>query len=673
LYLCPTVPDEMSGPSSLPRTGAIYVAIVVVIGLTVVLLSAYELAAIALRRQGDLSQWYLLAALTLLSASVTVKLPSVPATISISETFVFTSVLLYGPAAGAVIVALDGFLISIWPNRRKEIHRVAFNVAAPALSIWLSGHVYYLFPGVEPLGPEFGSDEYIPHLIAPLAIFTLTHFGINSWLITFAVAFETRRPALLLWRGDFLWLSLNYFGGASVSALLAVQMSTRTVNATYLSIIIPLLLVLYYTFKIPMDRVKDAHRHLSEVNALYVSTIETLAMAVDAKDQVTHGHIRRVQAYAVGLARALAVTDPGLIKAIEASALLHDMGKLAIPEHILNKPGKLTDAEFAKMQLHASLGADLLSSIAFPFPVIPIVRHHHENWDGRGYPTGLAGTQIPIGARILAVVDCYDALTSDRPYRPRLSHDTATSILLQRRGSMYDPLVVDTFVRVHRDLETPEAVTGPQSETYADIARLSAPDPPDITTVSKVRNAADRVVADLVSLSLSARRDACVADALDSVLSIVIRALDAHAGFIATYDADRDDLVVTACEGLPDILQGYRVALGEHLTGWVAANGRPMLNSDAALDLTTLAPTALPALKTCLSVPLIADSDRLAGVMSLYSDKQFTAGQLDMAGVFAFAIADATLGSSIHRIDPELARRRPTADSQGGYQPAASL
>jgi HD-GYP domain-containing protein (c-di-GMP phosphodiesterase class II) len=631
----------MSGQSSLPRSGAIYVAIVVTVGLTVALFSAFDLAALAVRAGAKFNQWYLLAALTLLSASVTIKLPSVPATISISETFVFTAVITYGPAAGAVIVALDGFLISMWPNRRKEVHRVAFNVAAPALSIWSAAHVYYLFPGVQRLIiAEPAPEQLISHLIGPLAIFTLTHFLVNSWLIALAVAFETRRPVLALWRSDFLWLSLNYFGSASVTALLAVQVGEA--DPTFLAIIVPLLLVLYYTFKIPMDRVKDAHKHLNEVNALYVSTIETLAMAVDAKDQVTHGHIRRVQAYAVGLARALAVTDPGLIKAIEASALLHDMGKLAIPEHILNKPGKLTAAEFAKMQMHASIGADLLSSIAFPFPVIPIVRHHHENWDGCGYPTGLAGSQIPIGARILAVVDCYDALTSDRPYRPRLSDETATSILLQRRGTMYDPLVVDTFVRVHRRLASPEAISPAQSATYQDIARLSAPEARETGDGAQRRSAVDRAVTGLVSWSLSNRVTDSLCDPAEGLLLVVLDALDAAAGFIATYDEDRDDLVISAASGLGGAsIEGCRIGLGEHLTGWVAANTRPMLNSDAALDLAVLAPNASSALTLCLSIPLLGESERLVGVLSLYSGQRFTSAQLDTACLLAAPIARA--------------------------------
>ena len=127
------------------------------------------------------------------------------------------------------------------------------------------------------------------------------------------------------------------------------------------------------------------------------------------------------------------------LRAIEAAALLHDVGKLAIPEHILNKPGRLTPAEFERMKSHARIGAEILSEVDFPYPVVPIVRHHHENWDGTGYPDGLKGDAIPVGARILAVVDCFDALTSHRPYRRALSVGEAVAIIDARRGTMYDP------------------------------------------------------------------------------------------------------------------------------------------------------------------------------------------------------------------------------------------
>src|SRR5205823_6743364 len=161
---------------------------------------------------------------------------------------------------------------------------------------------------------------------------------------------------------------------------------------------------------------------------------------------------RRVQVAALALAREIGISDDQTLQAIEAAALLHDTGKIAVPEHILNKPGKLTPAEFEKMKLHAPIGAEILSAIDFPYPVVPIVRHHHENWDGTGYPDGLRGTDVPIGARILSVVDCFDALTSDRPYRRRMTDEQALTILCDRRGTMYDPLVVDTFTENYRQI-----------------------------------------------------------------------------------------------------------------------------------------------------------------------------------------------------------------------------
>ena len=239
-------------------------------------------------------------------------------------------------------------------------------------------------------------------------------------------------------------------------------------------VILPVLIISYLTFKTALGRIEDATTHLSQLNSLYLSTIETLAMAIDAKDQITHGHIRRVQQYAVDLAKHLGITDLNQINAIEAASLLHDMGKPAVPEYILNKPGKLTPAEFERMKLHASIGADILSAIDFPYPVVPIVRHHHENWDGTGYPDGIRGTAIPIGARILSVVDCFDALTSDRPYRPRMSDIDAIRILTSRRGSMYDPIIVDTFISIQTSA-SPHSTLAPDSFARAGSGDAAIP------------------------------------------------------------------------------------------------------------------------------------------------------------------------------------------------------
>jgi len=600
----------------IPRQGAAYVLFVIAAGFCVIAFSAYDLAAKMLT-----AQWLALAALTLLSGSATVKLPSVPATISISETFVFTSVLLLGPSAGATIVALDGLIISVWlAKRRKELYRVAFNMAAPALSIWLAAGIYYSFPQVYPLlGTASDLQNVrvpIDQMLVPLLSFTLCHFFINSWLIAFAVAFETKRRPFEIWRGEFLWLSLNYFGGASVSALLVVY--TRDINYTYLGIIIPLLLILYFTFRIPMARVEDANRHLQKVNSLYLSTIETLALAIDAKDQVTHGHIRRVQNYTVALARALGVRDELTLGAIEASALLHDMGKLAIPEHILNKPGKLTAAEFEKMKLHASIGAEILSSIDFPYPVVPIVRHHHENWDGTGYPAGLQGTAIPIGARILSVVDCFDALTSDRPYRPALSDEEAVNILRQRRGNMYDPMVVDTFIRIRKDLiGSCEHSPFPVAKA---IAKAQQAEPSSST--SEPLSEGDALSLFHLYQVLTDFADRGWDDAADLVMYRLAQAVPFSRAAVFAYDADVDALICqsTHGSGLYELRRKQR-RVGEGLSGWVAANRRSMINSSPALDLAECCPEASSELASTLSVPLTI-RDNLVGVLTLYDTSE---------------------------------------------------
>jgi putative nucleotidyltransferase with HDIG domain len=591
--------------------GRLFLAFVIASGLIATTASVYELHVHPIEQQ-----WYLLAALTLFSGSATVRLPSIPATISISETFVFASVLLFGPAAGTVTVALDGLVISFWmAKRRPEWYRALFNMTAPAVSIWCASQLLFAFTNIEPL---IRQPATVNNLILPLVIFTFVYFGLNSGLISLAVSFETGMSPYAIWRDNFRWISLNFFCGASVALLLVVY--TRDVDLRFVGVIVPLLFVLYFTFKTSMARVEDANIHVEQVNRLYLSTIETLAMAIDAKDQITHGHIRRVQTFAVGLARRVGVTDPNLIKAIEAAALLHDTGKLAVPEYILNKPGKLTVAEFEKMKLHVTVGADILTAIDFPYPVVPIVRCHHENWDGTGYPAGLKGTDIPIGARILAVVDCFDALTSDRPYRPRLSDQDAFEILLQRRGSMYDPLVVDTFTRVYQEI-------APELPPVGDTRRALEEITSSTTQVSPLAQAPKRIeqvtsVDELMTLFESARAlagHATVGESCDIIANHLHRLIPFSLCVFFAYEAAADELEVRHTTGEASAaIRGLRIDLGQRLSGWVAANRRTIANSDPILDLGELARSINPRLRSSLSTPLISH-DELIGVLTLYS------------------------------------------------------
>lgn len=600
---------------ALSRWAQAYVAAVACLGIFAIGQSTHALYSVPIGWN-----WFVLAILTLISGSATVKLPSVPATISISETFVFTSVLLFGPAAGTLTVALDALIISLWLARRGHpLYRIVFNVSALPASMWLAAHLFYGFWDLQPLSTVSAPVE-IGALLVPLTVFTVTYYLLNSWLIAFAIALEKTLSPVRVWRENFAWLSLNYFGGASVAALLVTY--TRNIDFAYLAFVLPLLAVLYFTFSMSMGRVEDANKHLTELNALYMSTIETLAMAIDAKDQITHGHIRRVQHYATGLARALAVKDPAQIKAIEAASLLHDMGKLAVPEYILNKPGSLTPAEFEKMKLHASVGADILSAIAFPYPVVPIVRHHHESWDGSGYPEGLRGTAIPIGARILSVVDCFDALTSDRPYRPRLSDADAIKILVDRRGKMYDPLVVDKFIEVHAQIAplASDDLRADGKEGLSAIARgVTVSD--DVTSGSRLEDitASTEEMLVLYDLARGLTGHLDLGDAADVISKHIRRIVPASTCVFYIYDAAADELYAAHAAGEnAGHFSGIRIPRGQRLTGWVAANKQTILNSDPMLDLGEVARAMRPRLRSCLSTPLLNDA-QLVGVLTLYS------------------------------------------------------
>lgn len=576
---------------ALRPSARLYITLVVIIGALVIGSSVHQLIVHPIS-----NRWLILAALTLLTGSFNVKVSSINAYISVSEAFVFASILLFGTPAGTATVVIECLVILLWMKREmRYLHRVLFNMAAPAIAVWTAGTAFYLLSGIEPYSQSFTE---LPALFLPLLAFTALYFLLNSWLVALAVGLESGKSSAKIWLKNFAWLSVNYFSGASLAALIVTY--TRDLDLSSLVVIVPLLVVSYLTFRTAMGRAEDSYTHLSELNRLYLSTIETLAMAIDAKDQVTHGHIRRVQGYAVGLAKQLGVSDETLLKAIEAAALLHDMGKLAVPEHILNKPGKLTAAEFEKMKLHASFGADMLSAIDFPYPVVPIVRHHHENWDGTGYPTGIRGTDIPIGARILSVVDCFDALTSDRPYRARLSDEDALAILRQRRGSMYDPLVVDTFIRVYKDIAPTEIVVV-DHQNQARSPRAALPE----------------AVPALPPAPAVATRDE-MADALAKRLQGHV---DYSLAVVYLYDAVADELVAKHAIGLhADVVRDLRIGLGDRLSGWVAANRKTIVNSDPALDLTDRMARLTPRPLAALSAPMISEQG-LVGVLSLYAAK----------------------------------------------------
>jgi len=352
---------------------------------------------------------------------------------------------------------------------QRTVQRLAFNASAPSLAIWAAAHAYAALAGPR---PEIDGPLAALWLLVSLLVFAAIDYGLNTGIVAVAISLDRRHGLADVWRQHFASLWLSYFGGAFGGLLLMLLARLHTLDVIIL--LTPLPVILYTAFRHAVGRTEDQISHLGKVHRVYVAAIEALAQAVDAKDQVTHDHVRRVQDRSVEMARILGVTDDGEVQAIKAASLLHDVGKLAIPEHILNKPGRLSPAEYEIMKRHAPIGADILSVIDFPYPVAPIVRHHHENWDGTGYPDGIAGDRIPIGARIIAVVDCFDALTSDRPYRPRLSDRDALQILADRKGTMYDPRVVEAFFALHEAEPPAVAQADPAPST-----RSEAPPKPE--------------------------------------------------------------------------------------------------------------------------------------------------------------------------------------------------
>jgi putative nucleotidyltransferase with HDIG domain len=337
------------------------------------------------------------------------------------------------------------------------------------------------------------------------------------------------------------------------------------------------LVIVYLQYRWSTKRIETERQRNLELNRVFLSTIEALALAIDAKDQVTHGHIRRVQRFTMSLADALGVKDEKQLDALKAAALLHDTGKLAVPEYILNKPGPLTASEFERMKVHAAVGADILKSIDFPYPVEPIVRHHHESWDGSGYPHGLKGQAIPLGARILSVVDCYDALTSDRPYRPRMTRQQAEQVLRDRRGTVYDPWVVDEFLRILDGLEKSWATQDAIGPVFAPLLTPAQLDVISATT------AEEREFNELRRELPKASSVSAAADILFRHLRRVVPAA-AFALYVPRPDANELNVLIASGVGAANIRE-IQIPIGERISGWAFAHKQVVLNSDAALEL----------------------------------------------------------------------------------------
>jgi len=371
---------------------------------------------------------------------------------------------------------------------------------------------------------------------------------------------------------------------------------------------------------------------------LHLRAVESLAIAIDAKHQTTHGHVRRTQLYALELGKLLNVSAAEL-EALKAGALLHDVGNLAVPEYILNKPGRLSAAEFEKMKIHATVGGDIVRRVGFPYPVEDVVRFHHEKWDGTGYPGGLKGEHIPLVARIISAVDFYDSARCDRSYRAGRTREEALALLRQSAGKSFDPVVVEMFVNHVDDFDallSPEDLREQVQPEAAHAHAASTADAEEATVshVSTASHAARDGAEGFRSIARAQREVSALHEMAQSIGSslnlpdtaaLIVAKLRAIVPFDACAIYVLDDKTAKAAPVLAagewdEFFSAREVLMGAGITGWVLANARAMYQTPPELE-TAGAPAEVAAqVRDVVSSPLLRE-DGAFGAITLYSKR----------------------------------------------------
>ena len=373
-------------------------------------------------------------------------------------------------------------------------------------------------------------------------------------------------------------------------------------------------------------RLETSRQHFEELAELHLSTVEALALAIDAKDQTATAHIRRVQRYAAAVAQAVGMS-PAEVQGVRTAALLHDIGKLAVPEHILSKPGPLTEEEFRKVQIHPQIGAEIIAAVPFPYPVAPLILSHHERWDGKGYPRGLQGDQIPLGARILTVVDYFDALTCDRPYHAAVSDAEAVATIQGEAAAALDPTVVGVFVDMLPQLRADASQAPEPTRQFSFAGRrparpgaAAADETSTETTVFQEIAHAHREIYALYDIAQSMGTGLGVSDTMSLIASKLRHVVPFSSCALFFYDANSETFGCRFSTGVDaELLRPLVIEQGEGVVGWVGANRRPLLNARPQADFEASGLSHTTTALCCSLVCPLTVRDRLVGTLAVYA------------------------------------------------------
>jgi diguanylate cyclase (GGDEF)-like protein/putative nucleotidyltransferase with HDIG domain len=592
-----------------------------------------------------LLSWLVLLVLTLAASRFTISITTTvgdnQSRKSVADAFVFLAVILYavppadtaGPAT--LLAAIVGFVSTYGLSTRRES---ISTTAIAIVSTFLSASCYGLLVDVfaENL-PQTGPGLPLNALLVPICVLAVLQYLFSTLAVIGLLNVVDGKPRVLPSQESLVWTLTTQVAGAASAVLFYSAIQGAGLASVLLGLLITALVHFLYRFnekQLNEVRRAEAHqrRHVEEMAVIHMNTIESLAIAIDAKDQTTHGHVRRTQIYASEMGKLFKV-GAREVQALFAGALLHDIGKLAVPEYILNKPGKLTEAEFAKMKIHPTVGGDILRRVNFPYPVEDIVRYHHEKWDGSGYPKGLKGQGIPLVARIISVVDFYDATRCDRPYRKGMTREESLSLLRSMAGTAFDPGVVEKFIEHVEEFDRLIAAEDIQEQVESEIAPhdyLTKTKPaaglasnllgtPDNDAGFRSITEAQREVFALHEIAQTIGSSLNFNDTV-SLVSNKLRAIvpfDTCIIFIVDEKSGKAVAEHVAGEHR-EAFNGRRMGVGDGITGWVIANARSMCNASPELDLVGLPEDMAKNYRGVLVSPLLRENGAF-GAITLYS------------------------------------------------------
>jgi len=627
----------------LPARAQVFVGLVIAAGIVPLLQAAIH------QSSKNIAEFICYLGICILSSRLRVTLPGITGTLSVNFLFILVGIAELGYAEAITLGAIAMLAQSLFPGRPTAM-QLTFNVCAGTLSTALAYLVYH--------------NPYLNALIGSrpllLCLTASVYFIVNAGCIAVVISFSEGKPLQKILVECYFWSFPYYLVGAGIAG--AISWFNHAFNWETSLLFVPAIYLIFRSYRLYLSKLEDEKRHVEEIANLHLRTIEALALAIEAKDQTTHAHLQRVRVYAIEVAKELGMKGAEL-EALHAAALLHDIGKLAVPEHIISKPGRLTPEEFEKMKIHTVVGAEILERVRFPYPVVPIVRAHHEKWDGSGYPYGLKGTEIPIGARILSAVDYLDALASDRQYRRAMPLDEVMQRIAGEAGKSFDPKVVDVLKRRYRSLENlaraKSAEDGGNVGLAQEVKITRGPAPAAGFENAAVSDAPGRETKFLSSIA-AARQEAQSLFELSQDLGASLSLGETLSVFsvklkpMVPYDAIaiyvlRDGILI------PEYVNGdnyrlfnsLRIPLGEGLSGWVAQNKKPIVNGNPSVEPGYSSdPDKFSTLRSALALPLEGVAG-VIGVLALYRAERdaFTSDHLRIllavSGKMALAIENA--------------------------------